>query len=218
MKAVLILLVVFTSVSVFSQGERKYIRQGNRRYNDEKYDEAEVQYRKALEKTPDSKKADYNLANTLYKQEKYEAAGTKYMDLTGKEKEKDELAKYYYNLGNSFFKDNNFEKSIEAYKNSLRNKPGDMDAKHNLQLAMSMMTMQQQQQQQQQDQQQQDQQQQDQQQQDQQQQDQQQQPAKQDEISKEDAERLLDALEREEDDVMKKLQKQVRQVPVDKNW
>jgi tetratricopeptide (TPR) repeat protein len=218
MKAVLILLVIFTSVNVFSQGDRKYIRLGNKRYYNEKYDEAEVQYRKALEKTPDSKKADYNLANTLYKQEKYEAAGTKYMDLTGREKEKDELAKYYYNLGNSFFKDNNFEKSIEAYKNSLRNKPDDMDAKHNLQLAMNMMAMQQQQQKQQQQDQQQQQQQKQQQDQQQQQQQQQQQPAKKDEISKEDAERLLDALEREEDDVMKKLQKQVRQVPVDKNW
>ena len=119
MKTVLFLLIILITFPVYSQGERKYIRQGNKRYNNEKYDEAEVMYRKALEKTPDSKKADYNLANTLYKQEKFEAAGTKYMDLSGKEKEKkNELAKYYYNLGNSLFKDNNFEKSIEAYKNT----------------------------------------------------------------------------------------------------
>jgi len=218
MKSILFLLTILISFQGFTQVERKYIRQGNKRYNNEKYDEAELQYRKALEKSPDSKKADYNLANTLYKQEKFEAAGTKYLDLAGKEKDKNELARYYYNLGNSLFKDNNFGKSIEAYKNSLKNRPDDMDAKHNLQLAKSMLKMQQQQQQQQQKQEQQEQEQQEQQQQEQQQQQQQQQPAKQEEISKEDAERLLDALEREEDNVMKKLQKQVRQVPVDKNW
>jgi Ca-activated chloride channel family protein len=226
MRQVLIILIALISLNVFSQSERKYIRKGNKEYTSENYNEAEVQYRKALEKAPDSKKADYNLANTLYKKEEYESAGTKYLDITVNEKNKYELAKYYYNLGNSMFKKNDFQKSIEAYKNSLRNNPGDMDAKHNLQLAQSMMQMQQQQQQQQQNQQhkEQDNQQQQQQQQQKQKQQQgqeqqaQQQPYKKDEISKEDAERLLDALEREEEDVMKKLQKQVAKIPVEKNW
>ena len=220
MRFVTILLITLISLPAFSQNERKYIRKGNNSYADEDYNEAELQYRKALEKAPDSKKAEYNLANTLYKQEKYEASGTKYMDLTGEEKDKKELAKYYYNLGNSLFKENNFQHSIEAYKNSLRNFPDDMDAKHNLQLAQNMLAMQQQQQNQQQQNKQDDQQQQQQQQHKKKEQEQQsqQQPQKKDEISKEDAERLLDALEREEEDVMKKIQKQVTKIPVDKNW
>ena len=222
MRVPILIILLLVSLQSFSQNERKYIRKGNKEYAREDYNEAEVQYRKALEKTPDSKKADYNLANTLYKKQKYEAAGTKYHNLTANEKNKAELAKYYYNLGNSMFKKNDFQKSIEAYKNSLRNNPGDMDAKHNLQLAQSMLQMQQQQQQQQQQkgrqQKEQDDQQQQAQQQQQKQQQAQQQPYKKDEISKEDAERLLDALEREEEDVMKKLQKQMQQIPVEKNW
>ena len=204
--------MALTSFQVFSQNERKYIRHGNSQYLKEKYDDAEVQYRKALEKNPGSKKADYNLANTLYKQEKYQAAGTKYLNLAENEKEKRELSRYYYNLGNSLFKENNLKESIEAYKNSLKNNPADMDAKHNLQLAMNMLNVQQQQQNQDNQQQQQQQEQGDEQKQA------QQQPVKKDEISKEDAERILDALEREEDDVLKKLQKQVIKVQVDKNW
>ena len=89
MRVIFYIVLAFISLQVLSQSERKFIRQGNRQYNKEKYDAAEVQYRKALEKTPDSKKADYNLANALYKQEKYEAAGTKYMNLTGNEKDRE---------------------------------------------------------------------------------------------------------------------------------
>ena len=83
----------------------------------------------------------------MYKQEKYEAAATKYQGLTQQEKDRHELSRYYYNLGNSLFKANKLNESIEAYKNALRNNPADEDAKHNLQLALRMKKQQQQQQQ-----------------------------------------------------------------------
>ena len=45
------------------------------------------------------------------------------------------LGRYYYNLGNTMFESKKYQESVDAYKNALRNNPGDMDAKHNLQLA-----------------------------------------------------------------------------------
>jgi Ca-activated chloride channel family protein len=236
LKYIFLLPALFISAEGFSQPEQKFIRKGNHEYNDKKYGEAEVNYRKALEKKSASRRAEYNLSNALYKQEKYEAAATKYHGLTQQEKDRNELSRYYYNLGNSLFKAGKLNESIEAFKNALRNSPSDEDAKHNLQVALRLKNMQQKQQQNNQDkkdkedqQKKQDnkdnqnkenqQNQQNQQQQNQQQQAQQQQQKGQ--ISKEDAERLLQALENDEKKVLQKVkekQSQVKRVPVEKDW
>lgn len=223
MKNILLIPVLLISTAVYSQPEQKFIRKGNHEYNDKKYGEAEVNYRKALEKKSTSRKAEYNLSNSLYKQEKYEAAATKYNGLTQQEKNKQNLSRYYYNLGNSLFKANKLNESIEAYKNALRNDPSDNDAKHNLQYALRLKNMQQQQQKENKDNKDSQNKEGQQKQQDQQQQQSQQQQAQQQkgQISKEDAERLLQALENDEKKVLQKVkekQSQVKKVPVDKDW
>ena len=229
MKYFFLIPVLFISATGYAQPEQKFIRKGNHEYNDKKYGEAEVNYRKALEKKSTSRKAEYNLSNSLYKQEKYEAAATKYQNLTQQEKDRNERSRYFYNQGNSLLKANKLNESIEAYKNALRNNPADEDAKHNLQYALRLKNTQQQQQQENKNQQenkdnQDKQDQQDQQnQQDQQQQQSQQQQAQQQkgQISKEDAERLLQALENDEKEVLQKVrekQSQVKRIPVEKDW
>lgn len=250
MKYLLIIMILFFSTSFVSQAqsERKFIRKGNRDYEKGNFQDAEVQYRKALNKSPKSAKADYNLAGSLYKQKKYEDAASKYMSDMDKIKDKNDLAKYYYNLGNSMVEDKKIEQGIEAYKQSLINNPGDEDAKHNLALAERMLQKQKQQQQQQKNQNQQNkndqnqqnknqqnqqneqnknqnnnqnQQQQNQQNQQQQNQNNDQQQPQQAQISKKDAERLLQAMERQEKDVMNKVEKEKAskaKVRVEKNW
>ncbi len=228
---ILFTLFIIICSNIYAQSERKFIRKGNREFREENYDNAEIQYRKALEKAPGSDKAEYNLAGSLYKQEKFEAAATKYMSIAGEEEDKETLARYYYNFGNALFRENKLEESIEAYKKSLINNPDDADAKHNLALANRMKQQQQQQNQQQDQQKDQDQDSQEDEQQQQQEQEQQQQEQQQDQnqqakpqpeqISREDAERLLEALEQEEKDVLKKLEEEkskARKVPVEKNW
>src|SRR4030042_4421037 len=154
MKRLILIFIagIYTGCS-FAQTEKKMIRKGNREYLEEKYEDAEVLYRKAADKQPSSARAHYNLGNSLYKQEKFEAAATKYENLAVQnENDKLALSRYYYNLGNTYFKENKLKQSIEAYKNALRNNPADPDAKHNLQFIKNMLAMQSQQQQQQQNQ------------------------------------------------------------------
>ena len=199
-----------------AQGERKYIRQGNKEYFDNAYDQSEIKYRKALEKDLSSYEGNFNLGDALYKQEKYEDASRRFIDLAGKETDKKDLGKIYYNLGNSMLQSGRIEESIEAYKHALRNNPEDIEAKHNLAWAMKLLQQQQQQQQQQnQDQNNKDQDKQDQQQQ------QQQQEQQRDNISKEDANRLLEALQQDEKQLQEKLKKQMartQRVAVLKEW
>ena len=221
-----------------AQGERKYIRQGNKEYNENEFNESEIQYRKALDKDINSYEGNFNLGDALYKQDKYEDAARKFSNIADPEMDTDELSRIYHNLGNSLLKNNQLQESIEAYKHALRNNPDDLDTKHNLAYAQQMLQQQQQQQQQQQNQDenqeqqeqdqqndqqnQQDQEQQEQQQQQQEQQQQQQQQQQQrDQITEEDARRMLEALQQDEKQLQEKLKKQkarAQRIAVLKDW
>ncbi len=206
-----------------AQGDRKYIRQGNKEYFDSAFDQSEIKYRKALEKDLSSYEGNFNLGDALYKQQKYDDASRRFVDLAGKQKDSKDLGKIFYNLGNSLLQSGKVGESIEAYKNALRNNPEDNEAKHNLAYAMNLLQQQQQQQQQQNqnqdnkdkhNQQNQDKNNQDQQQ-------QQQQEQQKDKISEEDARRLLEALQQDEKQLQEKLKKQMartQRVVVLKEW
>lgn len=223
-------IFLFISVVAFSQKERKFIREGNDQYESEKFEDSEVEYRKALEKEADSFEAAFNLGDALYKQEKFEDAAKQFEALAQKDLDKEKLAKVYHNLGNSFMQSQKLEESIDAYKKALRNNPKDMDTKYNLAYAMRMVQKQQQQQQSQdqdKDQQKQDQQKdqeeerKDEQQQQQDQQKQDQKDKEQQQISKEDAERMLEALENDEKELQEKLQRikaKSQKVYIEKDW
>jgi Ca-activated chloride channel family protein len=210
--------------TLYAQGERKYIRQGNKEYFDDAYDQSEIKYRKALEKDLSSYEGNFNLGDALYKQQKYEDASRRFVDIAGKQSSSKDLGKIYYNLGNSLLQSGKVEESIEAYKNALRNNPDDLEAKHNLAYAMNLLQKQQQQQQQQQNQNQDNKDKQNEQKQDQDkqnQQQQQQQEQQKDKISEEDARRLLEALQQDEKQLQEKLKKQMarsQRVVVLKEW
>ncbi len=195
-----------------AQSAHQFLRQGDKSYDTEAYTQAEENYRKSLEKK-NSVQGNYNLGNAIYKQERYEEAVSRYE--AAARVADDDLAKAlaYHNLGNAYFKQQNYEKSIDAYKSSLRLNPKDIETKKNLALAQRQLQIQQQQQKQnQQDKQQQQEQQQDQQQQpeQQQQQNQQDQSSGQEQpqdLSKEEARKLLEIMEQEEQKVQQKLRK-----------
>jgi len=212
-KFISIYILVLIAVTAFAQQERKFIRKGNKLFEKENYQESEIQYRKAIDKDKNSYNASFNIGDALYKQEKYEDATKQFSDLSSiKNLSKDDKAKLYHNIGNSMLQNQKVKESIDAYKEALRNNPNDMDTKHNLAYAQKLMQQQQQQKDQQDKQdekkdqnkdQKEDQQNQDQQNK----QDQQQQP-QQPKISKEDAERLLQALANDEKKTQDKLKKE----------
>jgi len=231
-------LLMFSG-SAFAQGERKFIRQGNREFEKQKYSESEISYRRAVDKNKGSADAVFNTGDALYKQVKYEDAGKQFVESHRMNEDRDKKAASMYNLGNSMLKSGKLKESIEAYKNSLRLNPGNMQAKYNLAWAQDRLKEQEQQQQQQQNQQNQDQnknqqnkdqnedkqdKQDDQKQngnQDKQDQQQQQQNDQQQAMSKEDAERLLNAIANDEKEVQEKVKeaKAAKQrVKTLKNW
>jgi Ca-activated chloride channel family protein len=226
---ILLFMLCFTG-SLYAQADRKFIRQGNREYEKDKFSESEISYRRALDKNKTSGDAVFNSGDALYKQKKYEDAGKQFIESHKMIEEKDKRSASMYNLGNSLLMANKLKESIEAYKNSLKMNPQSMEAKYNLAYAQDMLKKQEEQQQQQQQQQQdkdnQDQKkdqeqpkQNDQEKKDNNQQDQQQQ--QQQSISREDAERLLNAIANDEKNVQEKvkLSKAAKaRVKTTKNW
>jgi len=220
---VLLLLGFLMPVLAIGQKENSLLRQGNRQYEQGNYSEAEKDYRRALELNQGSVKGQFNLGTAVYQGKNYGESTRIYENLAGGKHDAATQAKIWHNLGNSLLEEKQYEKSINAYKNALLNNPSDADSKYNLEYARMMLRKQQQQQQQNQDKQKDDQQKQDQQKQDQQKQDEQkqQQPQDQKKLSKEDAERMLEALKNEEKKTMDKVKKQqakVQVVGVEKDW
>lgn len=225
-KYILSLLIAISFGSTgHAQNERKLGREGNKEYKNDRFPEAELKYRKSLEKNQSFDIAKYNLGNALYKQGKYNEALQQFSESQSMIKDKKALSNRYYNMGNSLLKENKYTESIEAYKKALRNNPEDEDARYNLSYAMSKMTQQQKQQQenknQNKDQQENKQQQQNKDNQEKQEnkQQKQQQQQNQHKISKEDAERILQALKNEEKELQEKMKrKEGKNYRPDKDW
>jgi tetratricopeptide (TPR) repeat protein len=211
---IILFLFNFTVLQSYAQYVNPEVRRGNREYKTENFTEAEMNYRKALEEDPQSLKALYNLANALYKQGRYDEAANILDGISNLNIPDNRRADAYHNLGNARIGNQQIQEGIEAYRNSLRLRPDDNDTRHNL--AMAMKLLQEQEQEQQQDQDGDDDQQQDQQQpqdgDDEQQNEQQQQPQpRPDQISPEDAQRILDALNQQEQEIQEKIEREERQ-------
>tara|TARA_B100001741_G_scaffold152121_1_gene125697 strand:- start:26537 stop:27217 length:681 start_codon:yes stop_codon:yes gene_type:complete len=213
MKKVLVIILVFSCVSSFSQNKIELLNKGNEYYQKEEYENAEYYYKQALEKDNTYFKGNLNTGHSLFKQAVYliqnqdttatvklEESEQFYNNSVNLSKNKNEKAESHYNAGNSQLLSGKIEESIESYKNSLRLVPENIQAKHNLALAQSIKNKQDQKQEQQEQQEQQKQQEEDK-------QKQEQQSDNKEDLSKEEIEQILNALEREEKEVQEDIQK-----------
>ena len=205
----------------YSQTDRQYVRQGNKLYRSGDFANAEVSYRKAIEKNPLNPQAAYNLGNALMAQKKDSAAIEQFQNAA--KLETNPLRKYraFHNMGVICQGHKMYAEAIEAYKNALRLNPEDNETRYNLVLCKHQKNKQDQNQQQNQDQNKQDKKddKKDQDKQDQNKQEKQKEQKPQ--MSKDNAEQLLNAAmqqEKQTQDRLKKAQQQPQRRQVLKNW
>ncbi len=213
-----------------AQSESASIRKGNRQYEDKKFKEAEIEYRKALEKKPQSHRGSFNLGNTEYRQDKFDEAADNFLRSASGNPNKSVAAKAYHNMGNALLKAQKLEESINAYKHALRLNPQDEDTRYNLAYAMRYLQQQQNQQQSNNQDNKKDEKQDEKNQQNQQQNDQKEQNPKaqqqkeqqqQRQLSKQEAERMLQALKEQEQKTLDKVQQKqvaVSKIAIEKDW
>ena len=144
-----IFLMLFTSTVLVAQQEkdtivlqreaRALLRDGNELYKKERYVDASVSYRKALEKNATYKKASYNLGNAFYQQKNYKGAVPQYELTTKTSKDIYTNAEAFHNIGNAMLEQKQYQQAVDAFKNSLRNNSKDDETRYNLAVAQKLL-------------------------------------------------------------------------------
>ena len=211
--SVCLLTVSFADAA--AQADKREVRRGNRRFNEGEYAEAQVEYMKGLTKDSLSIAANYNIANTFFRQGDYANAEKALARVEEVAVASADGAAFYYNQGAVAIAQKNWQKAVEAFAKSLMINPDDLDAKENYIYAKKMLQNQQQNQNQDQDQNQDDQQDQN----DQQNPDDQ---GGQTQISPQAAQQMLQAIQAKEKETQEKVQKAkaaaLKSRQRDKNW
>lgn len=140
-------IMLFCSIKTFAQKDsialqreaRKMVREGNKLYDEAKYTDASVAYKKALEKNGLYKKASYNLGNSLYQGDNFKEAIPQYELIAKNAKNKIDKAQAYHNIGNAMMKQKQYQQAVDAYKNALRNNPNDDETRYNLAVAQKLL-------------------------------------------------------------------------------
>lgn len=160
MKHLLSILIVGCSLTAIAQTTptRSEVRAGNRAYNHQQYDKAETHYRKAAKQDSNYYKAQYNLANALYRKKEYAEAAKHYDQALQSPTLGDrQRSQALHNQGNSHLqmglqdKQNGmqaFGKAVDCYKQALTLDPKNEDTRYNLSYAKKLLQQAQQQQQQ----------------------------------------------------------------------
>lgn len=225
-KKIATVCLLLIAVAAQAQTDRQYVRQGNKLFQKGDFEHAEVAYAKAIEKNEKNPQAHYNLGNALMAQRKDSAAVVQFQAAGQLETNPLRKSQAYHNIGVVCQQNKLYGDAIEAYKQALRLNPNDDETRYNLALCKHEKQKQDQNQQNQnQNQQNKDDQQkkdnQDKQEQQQQDQDKQKQQEQKPQMSKENAEQLLNAAMQQEKQTqkrMKEAEKQGERRQVEKNW
>ena len=129
-----VLLLLFAATAAVAQTDRQYVTSGNKLFRNGQFDQAEVAYRKAIEKNPRNPQAHYNLGNALMAQKKDSAAVQSLQKSTELETSKIRKAMAFHNMGVVCQQHKMYGEAIEAYKSALRLNPKDDATRYNLEL------------------------------------------------------------------------------------
>jgi len=140
---------LFFGMSLMAQEGKviNHIYDGNEQASAELYNEAEMDYRRALSKAPENPEALYNLGNTHFQEQDFDEAKQRFFQTQKFTENKSSKHHAFHNLGNVFMKQKDYAKAVEAYKNALRNNPEDEETRYNYALAKELLEKEQDQQQ-----------------------------------------------------------------------
>lgn len=158
--AMALFVMILVSLGGFSQLERSLLREGNEHFEEEDYENAIQLYQESKAVNGSYDKAAFNLGNAYYRTGNLGEAAKEYEIAAAGAFEKEEKAKAFHNVGNSFLSaaqmlmkappnaadsvqppdpQKLIQASIEAYKKSLRNNPSDEETRYNLAYAQKLL-------------------------------------------------------------------------------
>ena len=140
------LILLLVGVTCFAQVDKKDVRRGNRQFAKAKYGDADISYRKGLNADSTSVTSAYDLGNNLYRQGNFAEAGKYYQQAMRHIPETRNLKKQgaqgfdtYFNLGDAALQQKQYRAAMEAFAQALVIDPDDMEAKENYVYARKML-------------------------------------------------------------------------------
>ena len=143
--SIFIVLALGSFFSSEAQSERKMTRYGNTNYETGNFIDAEINYKKALEKNSDLLEAQFNLGDALVKQERFDEALEAFEKVSASTENQNLKADALHNKGNVLLSQQDLEGAIESYKDALRINPKDQETRYNYAYVKKLLDQQQQQ-------------------------------------------------------------------------
>lgn len=126
-----------------SQPEKNDVRLGNQEFSKGNYADAEAQYKKALDRKNNMPEAAFNIGDAIYKQKRYEEAEKQFQLCAQNNADPTVKSKSYHNLGNTYLEQEKWKEAVDAYKNALKSNANDSETKYNLAYANAKLKAQQ---------------------------------------------------------------------------
>ncbi len=141
-------LAPFAEAAAQKMPERRLVRKGNRQFGRERYDKSIESYTRALEAAPTSFEAAYDLANAMFRAERYDTAEQTLKGIVADSTRSDiDRSEAVYNLGNTQFAQQKLKEALASYRAAMRLNPDDQEAKYNYAYTKHLLQQQEQQQQ-----------------------------------------------------------------------
>jgi len=136
-KVGMVLYFLLKANDIKAQTTNTLLRKGNKEYSKEKFNNATESYSKALQLATKDVRANFNQGDALFKLNQLDKAKEHFTIVTNTSTNTDIKAKAHYNIGNILYKQEKWEESAKAYKQSLKLNPKDEQAKYNLMMALA---------------------------------------------------------------------------------
>ena len=139
----IVLLSCFVSLSAqqtkINKESNNLTLDGNIEYVEDNLIEAEALYRKSISKDSTNLAAKYNLGNSFYSNKLNEEALNQYRLSIKNSNDKSTLHKSYHNLGNLYMQSEDYQNAMDSFKNALLNNPEDDETRYNYVLAKELL-------------------------------------------------------------------------------
>ncbi len=112
------------------------LRRGNSLYDDSQFEPALEQYGIAGQKSPRDRRPVFNAGDALYRLQQYDKAAEAFKAVADGGGPADVRSQAYYNLGNALYQQGQYGPAVDAYRKAVTLRPSDGDARRNLAVAL----------------------------------------------------------------------------------
>ena len=128
-KTIAALAALLLVLPLSAQEDKTEVRSGNRMLRNRNYNEAEINFRKGLVKDSTSFISSYDLASSLYLQKDYDNAAKALERVESRLPDSEYADRWHFNKGNIALQQQDWQTAVEAFKQALLLNPGDLEAK-----------------------------------------------------------------------------------------